>query len=235
MRATVCTLIVLGLLWDSVRAEIPINSLKAAAVAWTGDLPCRKWDCECALRHHRGCCCATHELQEAEDQLYVTVKDLWMRVSQLSDSALEAIGGLQIAFTAYMSPRENCFGPFTRNTPIPYDVITLNQGSGYNPALGVFTAHRPGVYSFSFSVYCNVGMAGKRLYYRVQLMRNSEAVAATWEDNREDSEDSSSQTVLLPLQQGDQVYVELQSGRQLCGNVMGLNTFSGSLIYPTQA
>lgn len=45
-------------------------------------------------------------------------------------------GGLQVAFTASMSPRTNCFGPFIRNTPIRYDVITLNQGSGYNPALG---------------------------------------------------------------------------------------------------
>lgn len=73
------------------------------------------------------------------------------------------------------------------------------------------------------------------MYYEVQLMRNGELVASTWEDNREDSEDSSTQTVLLSLQQGGQVYVELQSGRQLCGLVEGLNTFSGSLIYPTQA
>lgn len=73
------------------------------------------------------------------------------------------------------------------------------------------------------------------MYYKVQLMRNGELVASTWEDNREDSEDSSTQTVLLSLQQGGQVYVELQSGRQLCGLVEGLNTFSGSLIYPTRA
>lgn len=73
------------------------------------------------------------------------------------------------------------------------------------------------------------------MYYKVQLMRNGELVASTWEDNREDSEDSSTQTVLLSLQQGGQVYVELQSGRQLCGLVEGLNTFSGSLIYSTRA
>lgn len=73
------------------------------------------------------------------------------------------------------------------------------------------------------------------MYYKVQLMRNREVVASMWEDNREDSEDSSSQTVLLSLQQGDQVFVELLSGRQLCGIIEGLNTFSGSLIYSTQA
>lgn len=100
---------------------------------------------------------------------------------------------------------------------------------------GIFTAPRSGVYSFFFSVYSQVGVAGERMYYKVQLMRNGEVVASTWEDNREDSEDSSSQAVLLSLQQGGQVYVELLSGRQLCGNIEGLNTFSGSLIYPALA
>lgn len=65
----------------------------------------------------------------------------------------------------------------------------------------------------------------------MQLLRNGEVVASSWEDNRQDSEDSSSQTVLLSLQQGGQVYVELLLGRQLCGIVEGLNTFSGYLIY----
>lgn len=100
---------------------------------------------------------------------------------------------------------------------------------------GIFTAPRAGLYSFSFSVYSKVGREGERMYYKVQLMRNGEVVASIWEDNREDSEDSSSQTVLLSLQQGGQVYVELLSGRQICGIVEGLNTFSGSLIYSTLA
>lgn len=176
-------------------------------------------------------------------------------------------GGMRVAFTASMSGRTNCFGPFTRNSPIPYDVITLNHGSGYNPALGkcsqvpckrvvqprimysmyqfkfnitlfvpgIFTAPRSGLYSFSFSVYSKVAKEGERMYYKVQLMRNNEVVASIWEDNREDSEDSSSQTVLLSLQRGGQVYLELMNGRQICGIVEGLNTFSGALIYSTLA
>lgn len=76
-----------------------------------------------------------------------------------------------------------------------------------------------------------MGREGERMYYKMQLLRNGDVVASTWEDNREDSEDSSSQTVLLSLQQGGQVYVELLLGRQLCGIVEGLNTFSGYLIY----
>ncbi|XP_062281463.1 cerebellin-1-like [Scomber scombrus] len=204
-------------------------------VAWEGELPCTKWDCECAFKRQRGCCCAGPELQEMEDQIFGRVMDLSMSVSQLGDHILEVTGGMRIAFTAYLSPRTNCFGPFTRNRPIPYDVISLNHGSGFNSALGTFTAPRSGMYSFSYSVYSKMSMAGDRMYYKVQLMQNREVVASTWEDNREDSEDSSSQTVLLSWQQGGQVYVELMSGRQLCGNIQGLNTFSGSLVYPLMA
>ncbi|XP_042340444.1 complement C1q-like protein 2 [Plectropomus leopardus] len=258
MRAITCTLLILSLLCDSVNTEVTINSLRAAAEtkkqqliprlirlfsfhsstsaeAWEGELPCGKWDCECAVKHLRGCCCAARELQEVEDQIFVRVMDLLTRVSQLGHSLIDVIGRMRVAFTASLNARTNCFGPFTRNSPIPYDVVTLNHGHGYNPTLGIFTAPCSGLYSFSFSVYSKVGREGERIYHKVNLMRNGVVEASTWEDNREDSEDSSSQTVLLQLQQGGQVYIELLSGRKLCGNVMGLNTFSGSLVYPMLA
>ncbi|XP_074539436.1 cerebellin-1-like [Halichoeres trimaculatus] len=235
MRAAACTLFTLSLVWVCVGADNTISSLRMEAVSWEGELPCRKWDCECTFKVHRGCCCAATELQEVEDQIFHRVMDLSKRVFQLGDSILEVIGGIRVAFTASMSRRGSCFGSFTTNVPIPYDIITLNHGKGYNPTLGIFTAPRPGLYSFSLSVYSKVGGKGEKMYYKVQLMRNGEVVASTWEDNRDDSEDSSSQTVLLSLEQGGQVYVELLSGRLLCGNVEGLNTFSGSLIYPALA
>ncbi|XP_033481102.1 cerebellin-1-like isoform X1 [Epinephelus lanceolatus] len=235
MRAVACTLLVLGLLCDNVSGEVTINSLRVAAEAWDGELPCRTWDCECVFKHQRGCCCASRELQEVKDQMLVRVMDLSRSVAQLGGSLLEFLGGMRVAFTASMSFTTNCFGPFTRNSSIPFDVVTLNHGRGYNPTLGIFTAPRSGLYSFSFSVYSKVGGEGTRIYYKMQLMKNGEVVASTWEDNRDDSEDSSTQTLLLPLQQGGQVYVELLSGRQLCGNVKGLNTFAGSLIHPTLA
>uniref|UniRef100_A0A3B5ASI4 Cerebellin 18 n=1 Tax=Stegastes partitus TaxID=144197 RepID=A0A3B5ASI4_9TELE len=203
--------------------------------AWKGELPCRKWDCDCAFKRLRGCCCGATELFKVEDEVFVRMMDLSKDLFQLGESILEVIGGIRVAFTASLSHKTNCFGPFTRNRPVPYDVVTLNHGSGYNPALGIFTAPRSGLYSFSFSVYSKVGGAGERMYYKVRLMRDGQVMASTWEDNREDSEDSSSQTILLSLQQGGQVYVELLNGRQICGNVEGLNSFSGSFIYPTLA
>ncbi|XP_008315709.1 cerebellin 18 isoform X2 [Cynoglossus semilaevis] len=230
MRNTRHTLFVIGLLWSSVRAEITISSLKAAAVAWEGEVTCHKWDCECAFRQ-LGCCCASKDLQEADDQISSRLMSLSSRLSNLADNVLEDIGGLQVSFTATMSPRTSCFGPFNNNFSIPYDDVILNQGHGYNPALGVFTAPRAALYSFSFSVYSKVE-TGEKLSFKAQLMRDGEAVVSTWEDNREDPEDSSTQTVLLSLDQGSQVYVQLLIGRRLCGDGAGLNSFSGSLIYP---
>lgn len=100
---------------------------------------------------------------------------------------------------------------------------------------GIFTAPCDGLYSFSFTVYSKLAGPDDKMYYKVQLMRNGEVMASTWEDNKEDSEDSSSQSIVLQLKRGGQVYVELWTGRQLCGDSWGRNTFSGSLIYPSLA
>lgn len=65
------------------------------AVAWEGELPCRKWDCECAFKRQRGCCCAASELQEVEDQIFTRMMGLLTRMSQLGEGILEVIGTLE--------------------------------------------------------------------------------------------------------------------------------------------
>ncbi|CAN9510131.1 unnamed protein product [Ophioblennius macclurei] len=235
MRAIACILCALGLLRHGANADTTISSLQEAAVKWKGELPCTNWNCDCAFKQ-RGCCCAAPDLVAVEDQVFMRMMDLSKRLTQLGSSALQVTGEMKVAFTASMSPTStHCFGPFTRNKSIPYDIITLNHGNGYNPALGVFTAPCSGLYSFSVSIYSKLKMAGDRMYHKVQLMRNGEVIASTWEDNRDDTEDSASQTVLLSLQRGGQVYVELLNSRQLCGTIKGLNSFSGALLYPTLA
>lgn len=96
---------------------------------------------------------------------------------------------------------------------------------------GTFTAQRAGLYSFAFTAYSDIVTAGLRLYHMVQLTKNGEAMTGVWEDNREDAEDSATQTLLLHLQPGDQVYVELMSGRYICNDHNQHNTFSGYMLY----
>lgn len=97
---------------------------------------------------------------------------------------------------------------------------------------GTFTAPRAGLYSFSYTVYSNSGADGERLYHKVQLMKDGQVIASSWEDNREDAEDSATQVVLLPLKKGNQVYIELVLGRFVCGDTQSYNSFSGYLVYP---
>ncbi|XP_036379631.1 complement C1q-like protein 2 [Megalops cyprinoides] len=207
--------------------------MRNAAVSWQGQFPCDNWDCECVFKRQSGCCCVTQRMHTLEEQVFMRLKALWKELSYLEDSVTEVTGGLKVAFTVFMGSTAGCFGPFTSNVPIPYSIISLNQGNGYNPALGAFTAPRSGLYSFTFTAYSNVGPAGSRLYHEVRLMKDGQVVASVWEDNREDSEDSGTQTVLLTLRRGSQVHVELLSGRHLCADTAEHNTFSGYLLYPT--
>ncbi|XP_015193199.1 cerebellin 18 [Lepisosteus oculatus] len=225
-------------LWGALSLCVSAQSstwslMQEAAVSWTGDLPCAGWDCKCAFSRQRGCCCVASRYNALEESLFTKFGDLFTALGKLKADINEVTGDVKVAFTAAMDSSAGCYGPFTSSMPIPYNTVLINQGQGYNPALGAFTAPRTGLYSFSFSAYSNVGAAGNRLYHQVSLIRNSDVVASVWEDNREDSEDSGSQTVLLPLAAGDQVYIRLLSGRQLCGDTNQHNTFSGFLVYPT--
>lgn len=92
-------------------------------------------------------------------------------------------------------------------------------------------------------------------------MKNGKMGVSVWENNREDIEDSATQVrweksitkkmhtyfcfiyfgqyvthlcfqvVVMEMQRGDQVYVELVSGRKLC-TFMEYNIFTGHIVYP---
>ncbi|XP_070684718.1 cerebellin 18 [Pempheris klunzingeri] len=216
-----------------------IEILKHAAVQWEGPLTCNKWDCNCTFNYQRGCCCAANDMYQLEDDTFTRIKYLWEHISALNSRVQGLTAGVKVAFKATMDPNiaitippstVGCFGPFNINVPIPYSSVTLNHGNGYNPSLGVFTAPRAGVYVFSFTVYSSVGKM-ERLYHKVQLMKNGMVAVSVWENNREDVEDSASQVVVLEMQRGDQVYMELMSGRKICEHLQH-NIFTGYMAYP---
>ncbi|XP_062328985.1 cerebellin 18 [Osmerus eperlanus] len=230
----VSALCLLGILSLCVSVEAGMfDIMKEAALTYPGALPCGNWDCDCAFKRQRGCCCAANDMGQLEEQTFMRMVNLWQQLITLDGNLSELTDNSKIAFRASMPSSSTCFGPYTSNVPIPYTSISLNDGHGYNPALGVFTAPRTGLYSFALSVYSNVGNPTARLYHQVQLKKDGQVVACVWEDNREDQEDSGTQTVLLSLRRGNQVYVELLSGRMLCGNTdMNGNSFTGYLLYP---
>ncbi|AWO99318.1 putative caprin-2-like [Scophthalmus maximus] len=233
-------LVLLGSLILCGRAEADpsiIDTMKAAALQYAGSLPCDKWDCDCVFNRQRGCCCGANDFFKLEDDTFARITRLWRDISALNGRVQALSDGLKVAFKATMDSNiatlipgttERCFGPFNTNVPMPYAIVTLNDGMGYNPFLGVFTAPRAGVYVFAFTVYSSVSA---RLYHKVQLIWNGTPTAGAFENNREDNEDSATQLVVLQLQKGDQVYVQLTSGRKLC-DYLAYNIFTGYMLYP---
>ncbi|XP_030600169.1 cerebellin 18 [Archocentrus centrarchus] len=228
------------LLCTQVEAQSPnILILKQAALAWQGPLTCEQSDCNCTFTEQRGCCCAASDLFQIEDEVLQKLAYSWNGITTLKSRVQALTDGIKVAFKATMDPSiaiatpgttERCFGPFNTNIAVPFSSVTLNTGNGYNPSLGIFTAPNPGVYVFSFTAYSSALETG-RLYHKVQLMKNGKHGAAVWENNREDTEDSATQVVVLEMQRGDQVYLELMSGRKLCTNLQD-SIFTGYMLYP---
>ncbi|KAI3354551.1 hypothetical protein L3Q82_019061 [Scortum barcoo] len=239
--AVVQALFLLGSLFlcGCVEAQSTAEILKEAALKWQGPVTCDKWDCNCTFKRQRGCCCAADEMYQMEEDTFMRIKYLWHHISTLNSRVQALTAGVKVAFKATMDSNiaivitgstERCFGPFNTNVPIPYSIMSLNDGMGYNPSLGVFTAPCPGVYSFSFTTYSSMEKDG-RLYHKVQLVKNGQPAVSVWEDNREDFEDSATQVIVLEMQKGDQVYMELMSGRRLCKQLQS-NIFTGYILYP---
>ncbi|XP_029292826.1 complement C1q-like protein 2 [Cottoperca gobio] len=138
-------------------------------------------------------------------------------------------GKPQVAFSATL--RDNStgnIGPFTINTPLKYKKIFANTGNSYNPATGIFTATVRGTYFFRFSMFNNVSPTPNSV---VSLMKNGERLTSVWDTAGSDANDMGSNAVVIALDVGDNVYVELQANRMVYDNHMNYNTFSGFLLF----
>uniref|UniRef100_H3BHC2 Cerebellin 18 n=1 Tax=Latimeria chalumnae TaxID=7897 RepID=H3BHC2_LATCH len=135
----------------------------------------------------------------------------------------------QIAFSASLT-QTGFYGPFSADLPVKYDNIILNKGNCYNPSMGMFTVSVKGIYAFMYTVYTNQPSSRPRVYHSVTLMKNLQAIVSVWEDSRQDYEDSATNAVILQLEKGDQVYIQLQAGRYF-SNYHKQNTLSGLLLF----
>eukprot|EP00058_Branchiostoma_floridae_P009985 XP_002595473.1 hypothetical protein BRAFLDRAFT_69141 [Branchiostoma floridae] len=115
------------------------------------------------------------------------------------------------------------------NTVVTYDVVLSNVGGAYSQERGKFVATVGGVYFFTFT--------GMTLYlpnaiYFLCLMKNGAKMVSLLEINDQQSNgQSSSNSAILQLQPGDEVWVELGSDRSLYSDSGKYLTFSGFLIH----
>lgn len=140
------------------------------------------------------------------------------------------IGGKpQVAFSAAL--RESGtgnIGPFTTATTLQYKKVFSNTGSSYNPETGFFTAMVKGMFFFRFSMFNNLNAPPNSV---VSLMKNGERLVSVWDTAGADMHDMGSNAVVIPLEVGDSVYVEIQANRLLYDDAMNYNSFSGFLLF----
>lgn len=131
----------------------------------------------------------------------------------------------KVAFTAALG---SSVGPFEQDTPLKYQRILSNIGSGYNPATGIFTAMVRGMYYFSYTMYNNNSGQPNSV---VSLMMNSQRMVSTWDTLGDDSNDSATNAAVVQLEAGDSVFVKLYANRVLHDDNYYYNTFSGFLLF----
>ncbi|KAA8585347.1 complement C1q-like protein 2 [Etheostoma spectabile] len=138
-------------------------------------------------------------------------------------------GRPQVAFSAaLLASGSGDTGPFTSATPLKYKRVFSNTGSSYNPSTGIFTAMVKGMYFFRFSMFNNLSPTPSSV---VSLMKNGERLTSVWDTAGSDANDMGSNAVVIALEVGDNVYVELAENRRVYDDAMNYNTFSGFLLF----
>ncbi|XP_063072138.1 complement C1q-like protein 2 [Engraulis encrasicolus] len=179
--------------------------------------------------------CAICSVTQGIAMLMEKVKLLETRLEK-SEKDVEELRGLiggrpQVAFSVGLLDSNNGnTGPFTEATPLKYKKVFSNMGSCYNPSTGVFTALVKGMYFFRFTMFNHQVSSPKSVVY---LKRNGQVVASVWDMGAGDSNDTGSNAAVIPLEVGDNVWVELRPNTVVYDDSgLSLTTLSGFLIFP---
>ncbi|GFS01955.1 complement C1q-like protein 2 [Elysia marginata] len=109
---------------------------------------------------------------------------------------------------------------------VTFDRIFLNEGSGYDPATGIFTAPYDGTYNFLYHALAELDGV---LY--LDLYKNQEYISSAYAHVTSDY-GSASNAVVVTLKRGDQVYITGHGSSVLYGDPWEVYcTFSGYLMF----
>ncbi|XP_049923782.1 complement C1q-like protein 2 [Epinephelus moara] len=130
-----------------------------------------------------------------------------------------------VVFSAATGGENTAIGPFDKDTTLVFRTVITNIGNGYNQFTGIFAAPVKGVYYFTFYHH-----AGGSHIVSLNLIKNNNPVVQTFDHRSSgDTADNGGNAVFLQLQQGDQVYVRLDTNTHVWGNDL-VTTFSGFLV-----
>ncbi|XP_059357517.1 cerebellin-2-like [Carassius carassius] len=135
----------------------------------------------------------------------------------------------KVAFSASLSATGGVkyFGPHEEAITLVYENVLTNIGNAYDANTGIFTAPVKGVYFFNFVVFNPYDIStGVRLFKNGNFV-----VAATDNPPKQDTEDTTCNSVSLILEQGDRIHLQLIEKRRIYTDSLRRNTFSGHLLF----
>ncbi|XP_061618420.1 caprin-2 [Phyllopteryx taeniolatus] len=130
---------------------------------------------------------------------------------------------LKVAFTA---SRTVNFAPGNLDQPIVFDQLHSNLGEMFDTHIGRFTCPINGMYVFMFHI---LKLAINVPLY-INLMCNEEVMVSAYANDGAPDHETASNHAILPLFQGDQVWLRLHRGA-IYGSTWKYSTFSGFLLY----
>lgn len=86
-----------------------------------------------------------------------------------------------------------------------------------------------GMYYFRFSMMNNLSATPNSA---VSLMKNDQTLVSVFDGSGSDANDIGSNAVVIPLEVGDNVYVQLLANKLIFDDARHYNSFSGFLLFP---
>uniref|UniRef100_A0AAQ4S7I7 C1q domain-containing protein n=2 Tax=Gasterosteus aculeatus aculeatus TaxID=481459 RepID=A0AAQ4S7I7_GASAC len=111
---------------------------------------------------------------------------------------------------------------------LKFDDVVTNLGNHYDPTTGKFTCSIPGIYFFTYHVLMRGG-DGTSMW--ADLCKNQQVRASAIAQDADQNYDYASNSGVLHLEPGDEVYIKLDGGKAHGGNNNKYSTFSGFIIY----
>uniref|UniRef100_A0AAY5F0L0 C1q domain-containing protein n=1 Tax=Electrophorus electricus TaxID=8005 RepID=A0AAY5F0L0_ELEEL len=109
-----------------------------------------------------------------------------------------------------------------------FDDVVTNIGNNYDSSSGKFVCKTPGTYFFTYNVLMRGG-DGTSMW--ADLLKNGQVRASAIAQDQDQSYDYASNTVILHLDPGDEIFIKLDGGKAHGGNSNKYSTFSGFILY----
>ncbi|KAL2091149.1 hypothetical protein ACEWY4_013412 [Coilia grayii] len=177
-----------------------------------------------------GCCCVVYSLEKEVANLMDKVNLLMTQLQNAEEDITELQSLIQgkpkVAFSAaLLDSGSGDTGPFSVPTPLKYQRVFTSIGGIYQPS----TAQVKGMYFFRFSMFNNRSPTPSS---EVTLMKNDMPLVSVSDTTGPDPHDMGSNAVVIELDKGDNVYVQLGANRIIYDDEsMNYNTFSGFLLF----